>query len=216
MKSFVAYPFELDNLLFPQQSPAKSSGKLVAHYELFKKVKHLNGAVVKCGITAEEGFNRFAMFRNMMGTQVTQKMIAFQKFQPFFEQEINDDGGITLKVKTRNSDHVDYIQQNLVETGQSQNVDFVPGGVCNSIPDYLIENPELKIAMLNIDLDDYEGTITALEFLYPRLVQNGILILDNYHKNSEERRAVDDYFVLYGPQINSFLVNRGPHYIIKP
>ena len=214
MKSFVAYPFEFD--ILPQTLPVQSSGKLVAHYELFKKVKHLDGAIIKCGITAEEGFTRFAMFRQLTGTRANQKMIAFQKFPPFFDQEVNDDGGVTLMVKTKNSDQIDYVQKKLTENGQRENIDFVAGGVCNSIPEYLIENPELKIAMLNIDLDDYEGAITALEFLYPRLVQGGILILDNYHKNLEEKKAVDDYFVPYGPQLNSFLVNRGPHYIIKP
>ena len=216
MKSFVAYPFEFDTLLFPQQS-GKPSGKLVAHYELFKKVKHLNGAIIKCGITAEEGFTRFARFREMMGTQVTQKMIAFQKFQPFFEQEINEEGEVTLKVKTRNATvSVDHIQKTLIEKGQSHNVDFVPGGVCDSIPEYLIENPELKIAMLNIDLDDYEATMTTLEFLYPRLVQDGILILDNYHKQMGEKKAVEAYFGNLVPKINAFSVNKGPHYIVKP
>ena len=216
MKSFVAYPFEFDTLLFPQQS-GKPSGKLVAHYELFKKVKHLNGAIIKCGITAEEGFTRFARFREIMGTQGTQKMIAFQKFQPFFEQEINEDGEVTLKVKTKNAAvSVDHIQKTLIEKGQSHNVDFVPGGVCDSIPEYLIENAELKVAMLNIDLDDYEATMTALEFLYPRLVQGGILILDNYHKQMGEKKAVDDYFANIGPKVNAFSVNNGPHYIVKP
>ena len=80
MKSFVAYPLEFENLLFPAKSENQNSGKLIAHYELFKKVSHLNGAIVKCGITAEEGFRRFAMFKEMSDCKIEQKMIAFEKF----------------------------------------------------------------------------------------------------------------------------------------
>lgn len=217
MKSFVAYPFELDTLLFPQHASGKSTGKLVAHYELFRKVKHLNGAIVKCGINAEEGFNRFKMFKEIADIKVVQKMVAFQKMPPFFEQEVSDEGEVTLKVKTRNSERsVDYIQKVLVEKGRCQNVDFLPGCVCDTIPEYLIENPELKIAMLNVDLDDYEGTLTALEFLYPRLIQGGVLIMDNYYKNMGEKKALEDYFMQGCPKLSSFSVSNGPHYLLKP
>lgn len=216
MKSFIAYPFELDMLTNTRSAAEKSSGKLIAHYELFKKVRHVNGAVVKCGITAEEGFTRFAMFRSLVNNRTQQKMIAFQKYLPFFEEEVDEQGEVTLKVKTRTADFsIANMQKILVETGQHNNIDFMPGDINDAIPEYIIANPELKIAMLNIDLDDYEGTTNALEFLYPRLVQGGILILDNYYKNMAERKAVDDYFRLNRPRISSFSVDKGPHYSIK-
>jgi hypothetical protein len=97
MKSFVAYPLEFETLLYPPKNEKSQSGKLVAHYELFKKASHLNGSIVKCGITAEEGFNRFAMFREMIGTRQEQKMVAFEKFQPVFEEIMNSNGEVTLK-----------------------------------------------------------------------------------------------------------------------
>ena len=91
----------------------------------------------------------------------------------------------------------------------------MPGNVSDSIPDYLIENPELKIAMLHIDLDDYDGTTNALEFLFPRIVQGGILILDNYYKNTGEKKAVVEYFRTMPPLIQNFSVNNGPHYLVN-
>lgn len=216
MKSFIAYPFEMDVLNNAHSTADKLPGKLIAHYELFKKVKQVNGAVVKCGISAEEGFTRFAMFRALVGKREMQKMIAFQKHQPFFEEEIRDNGEVILKVKTRNTEGNNHqLQQILIETGQHNNVDFMPGDISDAIPEYLIENPELKISMLNIDLDDYEGTTNALEFLYPRIVQGGILILDNYFKKMAEYQAVHDYFRNNLPAINHYSVNNGPHYSVK-
>ena len=87
MKSFVSFPFEVDVLL-SGNAPQKASGKLIAHYELFKKVKNINGAIVKCGVTAEEGFNHFAMFKEITDRNQQQKMIAFQ-WKDFSSNSIN-------------------------------------------------------------------------------------------------------------------------------
>jgi hypothetical protein len=215
MKSFVTYPLEFKTLLFPSQNQKSASGKLIAHYELFKKIAHLDGSIIKCGITAEEGFTRFAMFKEMAGADIQQKMIAFQKIQPLFEEEINEFGTVTLKVKNSRIS-VETIHETLSKNGIHQEVQFVPGVVCESIPEFLIENPELKISLLNVDLDDYDGTMTSLEFLYPRLVPGGILIIDNYYKHQSEYHAVNDYFHPRKVIINNFSIDRGPHYIIKP
>ena len=215
MKSFVSFPFEVDVLL-SGNAPQKASGKLIAHYELFKKVKNINGAIVKCGVTAEEGFNHFAMFKEITDRNQQQKMIAFQKLQPFFVEEVSDSGEITVMVRTHNYEaHTHQLQKTLIDKGHINYVDFVPGNVSDSIPDYLIENPELKIAMLHIDLDDYDETTNTLEFLFPRIVQGGILILDNYFKNTGENKAVVEYFRIMPPMIQSFSVNNGPHYIVN-
>lgn len=215
MKSFVSYPFEVDVLL-SGQAPQKASGKLVAHYELFKKVKNLNGAIVKCGVTAEEGFNHFAMFKEITNRNQHQKLIAFQKSQPFFVEEVSENGEITMMVKTHNHEaHTPLFQKTLVDKGRVNSIDFVPGNVSDSIPDYLIEYPELRIALLHIDLDDYEGTMNALTFLFPRIVQGGVLIMDNYYKNTGERKAVSEYFKTMNPGMQNFSVNKGPHYMVS-
>jgi hypothetical protein len=213
MKSFVTYPLEFEPFLFPTKNTSASS-KLIAHYELFKKIAHLDGSIIKCGITAEEGFTRFAMFKQMAGAAIQQKMIAFQKHTPLFEEEVNEFGTVTLKVKNSKLS-TETIQEKLRESGINQEVQFVPGVVCDSIPEYLMENPELKIALLNIDLDDYSGAMTTLEFLYPRLVSGGILIVDNHYKHLSEYKAINDYFHPRKVQINNFSISRGPHYIIK-
>lgn len=214
MKSFITYPLEFQSLSFTSKNQTSASGKLIAHYELFKKIAHLNGTIIKCGITAEEDFNRFSKFKEMAGTNIPQKMIAFEKFQTLFEEEINEMGALTLKVKGSRVSS-EQIHETLNKSGVNEDIEFIPGAVCETIPQYLIENPELKIALLNVDLDDYDGTLTTLEFLYPRLMPGGLLIIDNYYKCLSEHQAVNDYFYPRKIQIKNFSVNREPHYIIK-
>lgn len=214
MKSFVTYPLDFERMLYPAQSVKNFSGKLVAHYELYKKISHLEGSIVKCGITAQDGFTKFAMFQNLILPQSVQKLIAFEKFTDDFS---NDHHSGHCKVQYQVEQSVidlEQVKKELLHTGISD-IDFVRGNPGDAIPEYLIHNPELKIAYLNIDLDDYDASITTLQFFYPRLVHGGILIFDNYYKKKEDYKAATDYFGYTNVIINNFSVNRGPHYIVR-
>ncbi len=216
MKSFVAYPLGFEKMLFPEVSNKSYSGKLIAHYELYKKITHLEGSVVKCGIAAEESFTRFAMFRNLIDPHANQKVVAFERFSKnlYLNKNAEDCGELQYQVKRAPVD-IDNLRQKLLKKGITEEIEFIPGHIGDSIPEYLIQNPELKISYLNIDFDDYESTFTTLQFFYPRLVQGGILIFDNYYKNGEDFAAITDYFTHSNIKIYNFSVNKGPHYIVR-
>jgi|GEM_PF-2378123 len=216
MKSFIAFPFEIET---PNEvaMATNASGKIVAHYELFKKIKHLNGAIVKCGVNSEQELSRFAMAKAMAGKKHMEVMVVFEKDFSFFEEETTAEGEIVVKIKKNGIETASTAtRKRLVEMSKNLQINFVCGDAGNEIPNYLIDNPELKISLLSIDFDDYEATTNALMFLYPRLVQGGILIIENYYKEMADKKAVDDYFGWSPPVINSFLVNKGPHYLIRP
>ncbi len=51
-----------------------------------------------------------------------------------------------------------------------------------------------KIALLRLDTDWYESTKHELEYLYPALVKNGVLIIDDYGFWAGAKKATDEYF----------------------
>lgn len=216
MKSFVEYPLDFEKMLFPDVSTKGNTGKLIAHFELYKKVSHLEGCIVKCGIAAEEGFTNFALLRNLVTSPVEQKLIAFERFAKELRvtKNIHNKQALQYKIKREPID-LELLQQKLQKKGIKQEVKFIPGIIADSIPEYLMENPEMKIAYLNIDFDDYDSALTTLQYFYPRLVHGGILILDNYYKKDEDYRAVKDYFKYSNCKIFNFSVNKGPHYLVR-
>src|SRR5688500_3577955 len=76
-------------------------------------------------------------------------------------------------------------------------VDIFPGW----IPDRFPEIAELKFGFISIDVDLYQPIKDSLEFLYPRLVEGGLVYLDDYGFNAfpGARQAVDEYFALHPP-----------------
>ncbi|WP_153799444.1 TylF/MycF/NovP-related O-methyltransferase [Foetidibacter luteolus] len=58
-----------------------------------------------------------------------------------------------------------------------------------------------KIALLRLDGDWYESTLTCLQALYPKVVKGGLVIIDDYYSWDGCSRAVHDYFSSIGSSI---------------
>jgi hypothetical protein len=96
-----------------------------------------------------------------------------------------------------------------------RNIELVEGDITKTVPMYVMEHPELKISLLNLDTDIYEPAVTILDHLYPRIVNGGILILDDYGVFPGETKAVDDYFAGMDINIQKFPFRMGPCFIVK-
>jgi hypothetical protein len=215
MKTFIAYPFDSEKTS-SSQSTDNYSGKLVAHHELYQEISHLEGSVVKCGVTAKEVLDNLQLFSNSADSIPNRKVVLFEKIIKKLYVADDGDDNSTLQTKSRcSAADISAIKKVMKQKGFREEINFIPGNVGEAIPDFLIEYPDLKISYLNIDFDDYEATLTTLHFFYPRLVHHGILILDNFYKKEEDHRAVKEYFRYSTIRLNNFSHNQGPHYIVR-
>jgi O-methyltransferase len=86
------------------------------------------------------------------------------------------------------------VRANLQERGVLDDslLKFVVGDVCETLK--VEDNLPEKIAVLRLDTDWYESTKAELEVLYPRLVEGGVLIVDDYGHWMGSKKAVNEYF----------------------
>ena len=73
---------------------------------------------------------------------------------------------------------------------------LVSGDIEETVPQFVEKNSGLRISLLHIDCDLYQPTKTALEFLWPRVVNGGVVIFDDYGIRpwEGESTAADEYF----------------------
>ncbi len=87
---------------------------------------------------------------------------------------------------------LDDVKNNLSKTNLSDdNLIYVKGKVEDTLPCNQLTG---KIALLRLDTDWYESTKHELITLFPMLVKNGVLIIDDYGHWQGCREAVDEYF----------------------
>jgi O-methyltransferase len=108
---------------------------------------------------------------------------------------------------------LDEVSQNLALTNYpDQLIKCIVGKVEDTIPSYI----PTRIALLRLDTDWYESTKHELTYLWPRLVNNGILIIDDYGHWTGARKAVDEFLESAGSMLFLNRIDHTGRLIIKP
>ncbi|MEQ8786845.1 MAG: TylF/MycF/NovP-related O-methyltransferase [Pirellulaceae bacterium] len=192
--------------------------KVLAHYELFKQTLDLPGAIVECGVFKGVSLARFAMLRDLFGNASSKQIVGFDTFGAFPDSQYQPDQAYRRRFIEAAGDEsisADQMRQVLAHKNCHRHVDLVEGDVCQTVPEYVRQNPHLKISLLNLDTDVYEPAKVILEHLYPRIVRGGVLILDDYGTFPGETQAVDEYFHDQPVEIKKFPFCMTPSYIVK-
>lgn len=209
--------FEYENNFYLSCDITRIS-KILAHYELYKMVIDIPGAIVECGVFKGASLVRWITFRELFGNPFSKKIIGFDTFGKFPETKYSNDKKFRKRF-IKNAGNQSISRQQMLSVLKHKNIDkfieLVEGNITQTIPNYLAENPQLKISLLNLDTDIYEPAVVVLEYLYPRIIKGGILILDDYGTFPGETKAVDEYFKDKNVNIQKFSFAMTPCYMIK-
>tara|TARA_B110000014_G_scaffold127535_1_gene87878 strand:+ start:112 stop:771 length:660 start_codon:yes stop_codon:yes gene_type:complete len=191
--------------------------KIIIQYELFLKTQKIKGDIVECGVFKGTSLIRFGIFRDILKNK-SKKLIGFDTFGKF------PSAGFSKDVKQRKK----FLEQSggesiskkqllkiLNEKKISKNIELVEGDIIKTLPKYVKKHPNMKISLLNLDVDLFEPTKIILENLFPKIVKGGIIILDDYNIFPGETKAVKEYFKDKKVIIKKFDYRKSPSYIIK-
>lgn len=209
--------FEYENNFYLSSDVSRIS-KILAHYEFYKMVAGIPGSIVECGVFKGISLIRFATLRNILGTSFSKAIIGFDSFGQFPETRFDDDKEMRqyhLDTAGGESISKSQLMDILKRKGVDGSVELVEGDITKTVPAYVKKHPELRISLLNLDVDIYEPSVTVLEEFYPRIVKGGIILLDDYGFFAGESKAVDDYFKDMKVQISKLPFCMTPSYIVK-
>jgi hypothetical protein len=192
--------------------------KLLAHFEIYKKIIDLPGDVLEFGVFKGTSLIRLATFRNLLENDFSRKIIGFDAFGKFPVQ------GLTLnsdKVFVKGFEEIGGeglsvdVMQKLIERKGFRNVELYAGNVFETLPAFLVDNPALRISILHLDLDVMEPTEFVLDLLYSRLVPQGIVIFDDYSTVEGESIAVDSFIWKHKVNLRKLPYYNIPTYFVK-
>lgn len=193
--------------------------KLLAHYELYKTIVGLPGHIVECGVYKGSSFLRFATFREILESPHSRKIVGFDAFGQFPEGTADtNDRAFILHFSEAGGAGIS--RESFIEVLSHKgfgNFELIAGDICLTVPQYIVEHPEFKIALLHIDVDIYEPTRSILEELFDRVVTGGLVLFDDYGTVAGETRAVDEFVLRRGKEllIEKLPISHIPAYVRK-
>ena len=190
---------------FPAYAMRRDLPRFLAHYELFKLVVDLPGCVVDLGVYRGASFFTFSsLMESFCPFDRSRKVFGFDHFAgltQFSDKDGRKDGTVA-KVEGGYKATLAEIEM-LVEIHNLDNMIpgtkrciLVNGDIKDTLPQFLEQNPGLKIALLHFDMDLYEPTKIAMEALYPYVLKGVVVCFDEYAPVpwGGETTAMDEYF----------------------
>jgi hypothetical protein len=218
---------------FPVFAPRYNLARFLAHYELFKQIVDVPGAIVDIGVyRGASTFTWAKLCEIFCPTDVRKQVFGFDTFEGFPALAPQDGGenraqgvgpggyaaGVTIeddlcmaRAAFNHDRHLAHVER----------VEFVKGDVSRTIPEFVRRQGDgLRIALLNLDADLYEPTKVALEHFVPLLAPGALIVLDEYAVTTwpGESQAFDEYFMRqFGrrPRMQKFPWHSNPSAYVK-
>jgi len=198
LKTLYDYPRYFDNtpgsttsklMAFPKHITRQQMSKLLARYELFKKILEVHGSIVEIGVCAGNGTFSFAHFSSILEPyNYSRKIIGFDTFEGFTEPTENDRIGENIEHMQKGAYYSGDYYDNILEgarlldanrpLGHMPKIELVKGPVKDTIEQYAKDHPELIVAMLLLDVGLEEAVTPVLRTLYDRIHKGGIVTFD--------------------------------------
>lgn len=207
-------------LTYAEQIAYSSKEVLHFSYQKAKQYADSPGVYVECGVAA--GAQIIAM-----AFGAPNKIIyAFDSFQGIplpsnrddqmpgiamlskHEQELLPDPGKQVLVSSgATSVPLKEVVQHITNSGVSiKKIYFIEGWFEETLPEF--DCPPISI--LRLDGDLYNSTYVSLKYLYPKVIEGGLVIIDDFALRGCNR-AVFDYFNRHLPRTNQSIYSEGSH-----
>jgi len=172
---------------FPKYVRRSNLTRFLALYEIFKRVQHVKGSIVECGVFRGFGTMTWAKLSAILEPiNLTRRIYGFDSFAGFPSVSEVDRTGVAAHVSV--GDLYADSQDEILELasindstrflGHIPKVKLIKGDATQTIPKFVEENPHLLVSLLFMDFDLYEPTKVALEQLVPRMPKGAIIAFD--------------------------------------
>ena len=201
---------------FPKYATKQSIAKFLTKYEIFKKIKNVNGSIIECGVLHGAGLMAWAKLSSIFEpVNHTRKIIGFDTFEGFASVTTNDTKtGRSIHFGEGKMEGSSYDELTKVIELYDMNrpishipkIELVKGDIIKTAPQFIQTHPHLVVSLLYLDLVIYEPTKIALETFLPKMVKGSIIVFDELNADvyPGETKAVNDVIGLQNLRIQRF------------
>jgi len=180
---------------------------------LCNSINEIDGCIVECGVW------RGGMIAGIFDyCKVKRSSYLFDSFEGLPEAKVNDGKAAKIWQDANVGTGLDNCKAEIsyakkaMESAKSSNHQIIQGWFEKTL---LTAKINESIAILRLDADWYDSTMLCLEHLYPKVAENGLIIVDDYYAWDGCSRAVHDYLAKNNLPLRISQSKNGVCYIIN-
>ena len=137
---------------------------------------------------------RFLTYRSILENNFSRKVYGFDSFGKFPSAKNPSDKKFIKKWKSLAGDSIskDELHKILLEK-KFENFELIEGDVLKTIPNFIKDRNNTKIALLHLDMDVYRPTKYVINKLFDKMSSNGIILIDDYSAVAGATKAINEF-----------------------
>jgi len=188
---------------FPRFVDRTHLSRFLVRYEIFKRILHVQGSVLECGVLFGAGLFTFAQVSALLEPlNHRRRIVGFDTFAGFPSVTGMDESGGSRHLHEggyRGASASD-LERSIVwydherALGHIPKVELVEGDFLVTGKQFIRDNPHLIVALLYLDFDLLEPTAEAIKLFLPRMPAGAIIAFDetNVAEAPGETQAILD------------------------
>jgi hypothetical protein len=171
---------------FAMYTPRQDLTRFLCRYEVFKRVLNVHGSIVECGCLFGGGVMAWAQLSAIFEPYNHQRrVVGFDTFAGHMGVERHE---WHANAEAKEGGHAVDSHEEILRSakladmnrpvGHVPKVELVRGDACETIPQWIQDNPHALISLLYLDFDIYAPTVAALKHFMPRLVSGALVCFD--------------------------------------
>ena len=172
--------------------------KLTIRYDLYRMVEDLPGDIIEAGVFKGAGFMYWLKLLAIYEPSSISRVIGFDCFSnPFSDLQGIEKKAAECFVLEAGKD-ISEVPEQLKDISSrmmmSDRAILVDGDVMDTARVFVSDKPGFRCKLLHLDMDSYQATRSMIEAVYPKMVNGGIVVMDEYSlERWGESDAVDEY-----------------------
>lgn len=184
-----------DNITFlkywsKQQYLEKSEFKYILSLKgVYDKISTVPGHIAELGVAYGRNAIIFSHLMSMTNENDIRKYYGFDTFDGFTSDTL--DTNKHLSKDSWKGISVEKVKKRIESAVKTKNHQLIKGDILKTVPSFLDENPNIKIALLYIDCNAYEPAIRGMEFFKEFMSPGGIICIDEKKQGSETKAMIE-------------------------
>lgn len=201
---------------FTNWARTRDIARFIARFELFQMIQNVPGAIFECGVHYGGGVSSWQHLSEIYEpVNFTRRIYGFDTFEGFPNVTRSDNEGQKL-AHSAGDFSVGNQQSLIIDTLDSiectrkvfvpERFNIVVGDIASTLPKLLAEDSSISIALLYLDLDLYEPTVSTLNACKDRLTKGSVVVFDEYADPNwpGETKALSDTLGSRGVRLRCF------------
>lgn len=186
----------------------------IGNLELISKYKNIEGSVLECGVWKG---GMVAAVSEILGKE--RNYYLFDSFEGLPDaKDIDGEAALNWQSDKKSDWYFDNCKSNIedaeaaMKLADTSNYKIYKGWFNETFPKFKINE---QIAVLRLDADWYDSTLLCMEYFFPKVAKDGLIIIDDYYVWDGCSKAIHDYLSKHNLSERISQSNKGICYIVK-